>query len=162
VGDLEQTDDRVLRGGSWISVARCVRCAIRFAFGPGLRVECFGFRPVAYCRAAFRDWVVPGWRYSLLGFRPVAEVKEISLEGEGRVLRGGSWFDVAAICRAAHRRRVEPGRRFSNRGFRPVAEAARPQQGFYRKYNVTKTDGSPVDPNAQYLVLRLDTDRAIE
>jgi hypothetical protein len=41
-----------------------------------------------------------------------------------------------------------------------VAEAARPQRGFYRKYTITKADGSPVDPNAQYLVLRLDTDRA--
>ena len=28
----------------------------------------------------------------------------------------------------------------------------------YNKYIVTKTDGSPVDPNAQYFVLRIDTD----
>ncbi len=31
-------------------------------------------------------------------------------------------------------------------------------QGPYDKYAVTKTDGSPVDPEAQYFVLRLDTD----
>lgn len=28
----------------------------------------------------------------------------------------------------------------------------------YKKYVVTKADGTPVDPEAQYLVLRLDTD----
>lgn len=32
------------------------------------------------------------------------------------------------------------------------------KQGIYNKYTITKTDGSPVDPNAQYFVLRLDTD----
>ena len=30
----------------------------------------------------------------------------------------------------------------------------------FPKYNVTKNDGSPVDPNAQYFVLRIDTDPA--
>jgi len=34
------------------------------------------------------------------------------------------------------------------------------QRGFYRKYVVLKADGSPVDPEAEYLVLRLDTDEA--
>ena len=29
-------------------------------------------------------------------------------------------------------------------------------KGLYHKYNVTKADGSPVDPDAYYLVLRLD------
>jgi hypothetical protein len=28
----------------------------------------------------------------------------------------------------------------------------------FQKYNVTKNDGSPVDQNAQYFVLRVDTD----
>ena len=28
----------------------------------------------------------------------------------------------------------------------------------FNKYTITKTDGSPVDPHAQYFVLRLDTD----
>jgi len=30
----------------------------------------------------------------------------------------------------------------------------------YHKYNVTKADGSPIDPSAQYFVLRIDTDYA--
>ena len=30
--------------------------------------------------------------------------------------------------------------------------------GLHRKYIVTKTDGSPTDPDADYFVLRIDTD----
>ncbi len=30
----------------------------------------------------------------------------------------------------------------------------------FNKYNIEKQDGSPVDPNAQYFVLRIDTDPA--
>lgn len=30
----------------------------------------------------------------------------------------------------------------------------------FSKYHITKNDGSPVDPNAQYFVLRIDTDSA--
>ena len=33
-------------------------------------------------------------------------------------------------------------------------------KGLYGKYIITKADGSPVDPNADYFVLRLDTDPA--
>lgn len=32
--------------------------------------------------------------------------------------------------------------------------------GIYEKYTITKTDGTPIDPKAQYFVLRLDTDLA--
>lgn len=32
--------------------------------------------------------------------------------------------------------------------------------GVYQKYKITKADGSPVDPEATYFVLRLDTDPA--
>jgi len=32
--------------------------------------------------------------------------------------------------------------------------------GLFGKYIIQKTDGTPIDPNAQYLVLRPDTDIA--
>ena len=34
------------------------------------------------------------------------------------------------------------------------------KQGIYGKYKLEKADGSPVDPDACYFVLRLDTDEA--
>jgi hypothetical protein len=34
------------------------------------------------------------------------------------------------------------------------------QRGWYLKYIIEKADGSPVDPNADYFILRLDTDPA--
>lgn len=30
----------------------------------------------------------------------------------------------------------------------------------YGKYHIAKADGSPIDPNAKYFVLRIDTDQA--
>jgi hypothetical protein len=39
-----------------------------------------------------------------------------------RVLRGGSWFNVARSVRCASRFANDPGLRLENRGFRPVAE----------------------------------------
>ena len=35
---------------------------------------------------------------------------------------------------------------------------AKPREGLYGKYCISKADDSPVDPNADYFVLRLDTD----
>ena len=32
-------------------------------------------------------------------------------------------------------------------------------RGLYRKYEVRKADGTPVDPHAIYFTLRIDTDR---
>ena len=32
-------------------------------------------------------------------------------------------------------------------------------KGLYNKYTITKTDGTPIDSNADYFVLRLDTDK---
>lgn len=34
------------------------------------------------------------------------------------------------------------------------------QPGLYGKYQISKADGTPTDPDAQYFVLRIDTDRA--
>lgn len=33
------------------------------------------------------------------------------------------------------------------------------EQGLYGRYKIEKADGSPVDPKAEYFVLRLDTDK---
>jgi formylglycine-generating enzyme required for sulfatase activity len=44
-GSIEGGADRVLRGSSWYSFARDVRCAIRNANPPGRRHDCIGFRP---------------------------------------------------------------------------------------------------------------------
>ena len=32
-------------------------------------------------------------------------------------------------------------------------------EGLYNKYIIQKADGTPIDPNADYFVLRLDTDK---
>ena len=39
-----------------------------------------------------------------------------------------------------------------------IGPDAKPREGLYGKYCISKADGSPVDPNADYFVLRLDTD----
>ncbi len=46
VGPTDRGADRVLRGGSWGSRARYVRCAFRSAYHSGDRYDLFGFRPV--------------------------------------------------------------------------------------------------------------------
>lgn len=33
-------------------------------------------------------------------------------------------------------------------------------KGLYGKYKIEKADGTPIDPSADYFVLRLDTDKA--
>ena len=39
-----------------------------------------------------------------------------------------------------------------------IGPDAKPKEGLYGKYRISKADGSPVDPEADYFVLRLDTD----
>lgn len=39
-----------------------------------------------------------------------------------------------------------------------IGPDAKPREGLYGKYRISKADGSPVDPEADYFVLRLDTD----
>lgn len=85
--------NRVLRGGSWIYVARLVRCAFRFADVPGTRAEYYGFRPVAEA------------------FPP------------SRILRGGSWLFDTKDGRCAYRETSDPGHCDTSFGFRPVAKA---------------------------------------
>ena len=40
----------------------------------------------------------------------------------------------------------------------PIPEKTENPEGLHRKFNVTKADGSPVDPGAEYFLLRLDED----
>lgn len=40
--------------------------------------------------------------------------------GSGRVLRGGSWYNLAQSCRSAARNAYAPGYRYGDRSFRPV------------------------------------------
>ena len=59
---------------------------------------------------------------------------EIAVDPEGpegsthRVIRGGSWGNVAGLCRAAFRRRSEPGFRYGFLGFRVAAVPLSPAQ----------------------------------
>ena len=183
MGDSKQTDDRVLRGGAWFYDAQTTRCAFRHTSVPGARnAEAYGLRPVAETKAAPESTRIlrggawnydvrnvrcaflhvrnPGRRYEYYGLRPVAEAREVEEKIENPVMRGGNFMSYPRWCRVAASRDRDRDERCDYLGFRPVAETARPQRGFYRKYNITKVDGSPVDPDAQYLVLRLDTDRA--
>ena len=43
-------------------------------------------------------------------------------EGEYRLIRGGSWYDVPRDCRAAAREKMAPNTRASKIGFRIVVE----------------------------------------
>lgn len=80
------------------------------------------------------QWAVP------LG----SEGNVVGIEGQGMVIRVR--FDSMShdiLCQRQHLEAVDP---------QPA------QRGLYRKYRVEKTDDSPVDPDAEYFVLRLDTD----
>lgn len=41
---------------------------------------------------------------------------------------------------------------------KPIPAKPQNPNGLHRRYEVRKADGSPVDPNAVYFVLRLDSD----
>lgn len=45
--DLQSSDNRVLRGGSFVNNDRNARCALRHRLQPGLRFRSDGFRVVA-------------------------------------------------------------------------------------------------------------------
>lgn len=68
-------------------------------------------------------------------------VLQLDVDGQRVALDVSAWADKLRVELNKHQRRDGP---------EPT--------GLYRKYRVEKTDGSPVDRNAQYLVLRIDTD----
>jgi formylglycine-generating enzyme required for sulfatase activity len=64
------------------------------------------------------------WCQDYYGPYPTGEVTDPKgpSTGNGRVLRGGSWDDIARYCRAAYRSEFSPGDRYNTRGFRVVLE----------------------------------------
>ncbi len=71
--------------------------------------------------------------------RIVRRLRESSLKGSKRVMRGSSWNNNARNCRAANRNRNEPGNRNNNVGFRVALSSARRISG-----QLDGTDRSPV------------------
>ena len=65
------------------------------------------------------------WCGDFYGNYPNGEVTDPSgpASGDGRVLRGGSWDDIARFCRSAYRFRSNPGFRYDNYGFRLCCSA---------------------------------------
>lgn len=93
--------DRVVRGGSFLSSARFVRCAVRYGGVPGNRRDNYGFRVVEEA--------------------PVDEAQEST----DRVVRGGSFYNNARLVRCAVRYWFGPGNRNDNYGFRVVEDQGR-------------------------------------
>lgn len=77
----------------------------------------------------------------------LAEERQVRINGRNFRLEHYSIEDEVTIEREAIRCRVSP-------------TMLEPPRGLYGKYNVSKADGSPRDPNARYFVLRYDKDDA--
>jgi len=67
------------------------------------------------------------WCSDWRGAYPSVSVTDPTGPGSGsvRVVRGGSWFDVARYARSADRDRGDPGSRSSSLGFRPALSSVR-------------------------------------
>jgi formylglycine-generating enzyme required for sulfatase activity len=64
------------------------------------------------------EWVEDDWHDNYEGAPDESNSWIDEPRGSSRVLRGGSWFDIARNCRAASRDRYGPGARDSDLGFR--------------------------------------------
>ncbi len=63
------------------------------------------------------EWVADHWHDDYSG-APTDGSAWLDAAGAGRVVRGGSWFNVARYCRCAFRSRRAPADRFDDLGFR--------------------------------------------
>ncbi|WP_005220748.1 formylglycine-generating enzyme family protein [Marichromatium purpuratum] len=64
------------------------------------------------------EWVQDAWHDTYKGAPIDGSAWESAESGAGRVIRGGSWLDVARYCRSAHRYWFVPVNRNFNLGFR--------------------------------------------
>ncbi|MFM1800437.1 MAG: hypothetical protein RLZZ117_2715 [Cyanobacteriota bacterium] len=64
------------------------------------------------------EWCLDHWHASYVGAPTDGSAWLEEKEGEGRLLRGGSWFFPPRFCRSAYRSRFPPGIRDYLRGFR--------------------------------------------
>jgi formylglycine-generating enzyme required for sulfatase activity len=92
-------DNKILRGGSWIT-------------------------PSQFCRSAFRDRGFPVTRYSDLGFRVCCSKPpnpfKLFLQKMYKIIRGGGWYSPPQGCRSAYRSCDHPYFAISPAGFRVV------------------------------------------
>jgi formylglycine-generating enzyme required for sulfatase activity len=73
------------------------------------------------------EWCQDHWHENYEGVPKDGTAWLSSDESTGRVLRGGSWFDVPRDCRSAYRYRYGPGLDYYDVGFRVCCSAPRTQ-----------------------------------
>jgi len=75
------------------------------------------------------EWTQDTWHESYEGAPADGAAWESDEPGADRVIRGGSWLDVARYCRCAYRDRYGPGYRSGALGFRPARAQVREAGG---------------------------------
>jgi formylglycine-generating enzyme required for sulfatase activity len=66
------------------------------------------------------EWVADEWREDYRDAPANASARTSDDDAANRVVRGGSWFNVARLCRSAYRFSFPPGARRNDCGFRVV------------------------------------------
>lgn len=92
-----------------------------------------------------------------------ARIEELEADNQNLVTLNKSLMNNDWILRDNNRKyrkraqKAELQNKELNSKIGPDADA-KPREGLYGKYRIAKVGGSPVDPNADYFVLRLDSD----